>query len=60
MLTNNKKLKEILKQNSKLGWVFKLGSTHIKGVHTTGRTVTISRTPGDGRAIANINRDLIV
>jgi hypothetical protein len=60
MLTNNKKLKEILKHNSKLGWVFKLGSRHIKGVHTTGRTVTISRTPGDGRAIENISRDLIV
>jgi len=60
MLTNNKKLREILKQKSKLGWMFKLGSTHIKGVHTTGRTVTISRTPGDRRAIANINRDLSV
>ena len=60
MLTNNKKLKEILKENSKLGWVFKLGSIHIKRLHNTGKTVTISRTPGDGRAIENIKRDLIV
>jgi len=60
MLTNNKKLKEILKDNAKLGWVFKLGSIHIRGLHTSGKTVTISRTPGDGRAIENIKRDLNV
>lgn len=57
-LTNDKMLKGILKSAENLGWVFNKHKRHIKGKHPNGQTVTISVSPGDFRAIRNIQRDL--
>jgi hypothetical protein len=57
MLTTNKHLREILKRAEAAGWSFKLGAKHIKG-QRHGKTVTISKTPGDHHAIKNILKDL--
>jgi len=58
MLTNNKELREVLRDAGRYGWVFSKRNKHIKGTHPSGRTATVSVSPGDGRAILNIRRDL--
>lgn len=58
MLTVNKELRNILKNAAAQGWHFEARGSHIKGRHPNGQTTTISRTPSDGRAIKNIQRDL--
>lgn len=60
MLTTNKDLRTILKDAAQRGWEFTCKNNHIKGKHASGKTTTISRSPSDGRAIKNIERDLKV
>lgn len=60
MLTNNKELKKLLKEAESNGWVFSKGERHIKGKHSSGKTTTISISPGDRRALMNIKKDLRV
>jgi len=57
-ISANKDLRRILKDAEDRGWEFKLANHHIKGQHTSGKTVTISRSPSDWRALLNIRRDL--
>ena len=58
VLTNNKELKPILKDAIQRGWDFHRGNNHIKGKHPSGKTATVSISPGDKRAFKNIARDL--
>ena len=58
MLTNNKDLNKLLKSAMEQGWEFTHKNNHIKGRHPNGKTTTISRSPSDGRAIKNIEKDL--
>ena len=60
MLTNHKDLRKILKEAEKSGWQFKHGGKHIRGSHVSGKKVTVSLTPQDGRALKNIKRDLFL
>lgn len=57
-LTNNKTLRNLLKDATNYGWAFHRGRGHIKGVRTDGKTITVSASPSDSRAIKNIQRDL--
>lgn len=58
MLTNSKELRKLLKEAERCGWVFTRRNKHIKGVHPSGKTTTVSASPSDGRAINNISKDL--
>jgi len=58
VLTNNKDLRKLLKSAEDAGWEFTHKNHHIKGKHPSGKTTTISRSPSDGRAIKNIEKDL--
>ena len=58
MITNNKELRNVLKTAEQQGWTFGRGKNHIKGTHTSGKTVTVSVSPSDARAINNIRKDL--
>ena len=60
MITSHKDLRKILKEAEESGWKFKLGGKHIKGSHVSGKRVTVSLTPQDGRALKNIKRDLFL
>jgi predicted RNA binding protein YcfA (HicA-like mRNA interferase family) len=60
MITSHKELRKILKEAEASGWQFKLGGRHIKGSHESGRRVTVSVTPQDGRALKNIRKDLFL
>ena len=60
MLTNNKELKGILKDAMQRGWDFHRGNNHIKGKHPSGKTATVSISPGDKRAFKNIIKDLAI
>lgn len=60
MLTSNKDLRKLLKSAEAAGWEFTHKNHHIKGKHPNGKTATISRSPSDGRAIKNIEKDLKV
>lgn len=57
-LTNDRTLKDILRDAEADGWSFSKGIRHIKGKHPNGQTATISVTPSDRRAYKNIQRDL--
>ena len=58
MLTNQKDLRKVLKDAERCGWVFSRRNKHIKGVHPSGKIVSLSATPSDYRAIDNISKDL--
>lgn len=55
-----KDLRLLLEAAEAQGWTFsRRKGAHIKGVHfATGRTVTVSATASDWRAICNIKSDL--
>jgi hypothetical protein len=59
-LSSNKDLNKLLKSAMERGWEFTHKNNHIKGRHISGKTTTVSRSPSDGRAIKNIERDLKV
>ena len=58
VLTNHKELRHVLRAAEQKGWAFVRGKSHIKGTHSSGKTVTVSVSPSDGRAINNIRKDL--
>lgn len=62
MLTNSKELRKLLKDAEQRGWTFKRGGRgkHIKGVHPSGKTTTVSVSPSDHRAYLHIVKDLKV
>ena len=55
-----KDLTKLLKDAKRNGWMFIKGRKHIKGKHVSGKTATISFSPSDWHALANIKKDLEV
>lgn len=58
MLTNDKELKKVIKAAEQQGWTFKRGKKHIKGTHPSGKTTTLSVSPGDLRGTLNAKKIL--
>jgi hypothetical protein len=61
-MTSSKELNELIKQAEAQGWtIVKTNRSHIKWLSpVTNGVVFTSSTPSDGRALANIKRDLRV
>lgn len=55
--TQNKDVNQIVKQLVKDGWVFSING-HCRVTHPSGKYVTFSFTPSDGRAVLNFKSDI--
>ena len=58
MKIKNKDINTLVKEAMRHGWTFRPGKKHLKGVHASGQTATISLSPSDARALDNMRKHL--